>query len=86
VPAPGSARAEKPAGRCGGGRLTGLFADVVAIDPFSGDQFEGFESIQPAGPYMGQMPIFSGAATFDDEFTDPWITFSLSGPGGDLTP
>lgn len=59
---------------------------VSPIKPFVGDVFEGFESIQSPGPHMGPMPIFSGASTFDDEFTDPWITFNLSGPGGEIVP
>lgn len=61
-------------------------ADIVPIAPFTGEAGETFENIIPPGPYSGPMPVFSGAATMDDEFTDPWIAFSLSGGGFDLFP
>lgn len=54
-------------------------ANVTEIGEFTGDVFEGFEAIGPPAPWDGPMPIFGGAATFDDEFTDPWIATSLSG-------
>lgn len=54
-------------------------ASVVVIGEFTGDLFEGFEGISSPAPWPGPMPIFGGAATFDDQFSDPWIVNSLTG-------
>jgi hypothetical protein len=62
-------------------------AGVVTIGEFTGDAYEGFEAIIPPGPYAGPMPIFGGAATIDDVYADPWISFNLvSGTGDELLP
>ena len=58
-------------------------ASVTSIGEFTGDLFEGFENFSAPAPWPGPMPIFNGAATFDDQVTDPWIVNSLT--GGDLT-
>lgn len=55
-------------------------ASVVEIGEFVGDVFENFEGIAAPGPIAGGMPIFGGTATFDDFYSDPWITTVLSSP------
>ncbi len=61
-------------------------AAVEPIAPFIGEGSEGFESIIPPGPYSGPMPIFEGAGTIDDYYTDPWIAWSLFGSGYEMYP
>lgn len=61
-------------------------ADIVPVGEFSGDSYEGFENIIPPGPYSGPMPIFEGAATIDDNYTDPWIAVNLSSGEYELLP
>ena len=41
-------------------------ADLVAIDPFIGDMFEGFEAIGSPGGYPGPLDIMDGQASMND--------------------
>lgn len=41
-------------------------ADIIPIEPFTGDLYEGFETIGPIGGLETPIDIFGGEGTFDD--------------------
>lgn len=61
-------------------------ADVVAVDPFTGDMSEGFENIYTPGSYP-ELPLFDGNAILDDTLSGmAVIAYNWSGAGGEVLP
>ncbi len=48
-------------------------ADVTPIGPFTGEQFEDFENLQPPGGYPGPFTILSGHATINDQLANTFV-------------
>jgi hypothetical protein len=48
-------------------------ADVTPIGPFTGEQFENFESLQPPGGYPGPFTILGGHATINDQLANTFV-------------
>jgi hypothetical protein len=48
-------------------------ADVTPIGPFTGEQFENFEALQPPGGYPGPFTILNGHATIDDQLAHTFV-------------